>query len=229
MSGEQTGRRGGSRQLKYKFGVPRIDDVIGGVDGGTNVLVAGSSPSANDEFLRRCVSEGVENDEGVVYVTTDKSAEDLLESYGADGNDRFGVVDCVSESQGVDVETSATVKTAGSPSDMTGIGIQVSDVLDDFWEGRGIERNRVCLDSVSTLLMYSDLEAVFRFLHVFTGRVRSIDGVGFFVINPGMHDEREYSTLRQLFDGAVEVRDDGGTEVRVTGLTNGATDWVALG
>jgi len=37
----------------------------------------------------------------------------------------------------------------------------------------GIEQNRVMVHSLSTLLMYSDLQTVFRFLHVFTGRIQS--------------------------------------------------------
>ncbi|MFP4187871.1 MAG: RAD55 family ATPase [Halobacteriales archaeon] len=217
---------GEGSKLKYKLGVPRIDKDIGGVKGGTNVLVTGDATTAKDEFLRRTVTTGVENDEGVVYVTTNDPAEKVLEEHEVVDHDRFAVVDCVSESQGVsDIETSETVRTTGSPSDMTGIGIQVSDILEEFWEVRGIKQNRVCLNSVSTLLMYSNLETVFRFLHVFTGRVRSVEGLGIFLIDPGMHDEKEFSTLQQLFNATVEF-DDG--RVRVDGLTDEPTDWTEL-
>jgi hypothetical protein len=88
----------------------------------------------------------------------------------------------------------------------------------------------VFVDSISTLLMYSNLETVFRFLHVFTGRIRSIDGLGIFVLDSAMHDEKEYTTLRQLFDGVVEVEadDDGVSRVRVVGLSDNPTEWVTL-
>lgn len=211
--------------MKYKLGVPELDEQLDGVDGGTNVLVTGSAVSGKHDFVRRTISAGIEGDDGVVYVTTNEPADEVLDEYDYDES-RFAVVDCVSESQGVGETTeSETVRVAGSPSDMTGIGIKVSDVLDEFWETRGIERNRVCLDSVSTLLMYSDLETVFRFLHVFTGRVRSVGGLGVFLIDPGMHDEKDYSTLRQLFDATVEF-DDG--RVRVNGFSDEPTDWVRM-
>jgi hypothetical protein len=69
--------------------------------------------------------------------------------------------------------------------------------------------------SLSTLLMYSDLQTVFRFLHVFTGRVQSVDGLGLFAIDDSAHDEQTMNTLKQLFDGIVRTREDGPPEVRV--------------
>jgi KaiC/GvpD/RAD55 family RecA-like ATPase len=214
--------------LNYKLGVPSIDDAVGGIGEGTSLLVTGNAPSYS--FSHETISESIESDEGTVYVTTERSAREVLEEYEDYDTSRFGVVDCVSESQGLeDTERKEKVRFASSPSDMTGIGIEVSDLLEEFWENRGIERNRVCLESVSTLLMYSNLETVFRFLHVFTGRVRSIDGLGLFFIKPGMHDEKEFSTLRQLFDGRVEIKeDDGSTQIRVSGLTEEPTDWVSV-
>lgn len=202
---------------------------MGGIAEGTNLLVTGDAMSGRDEFVGEVVSEGTENGEGTVYVTTDDTAGDLLGRYDGNDLDRFGVVDCVTESQG-DEEPDETVKFASSPSDMTGIGVKVSSFLEEFREERGIENNRVFVDSVSTLLMHSNLETVFRFLHVFTGRVRSVDGFGVFVVDSVAHDEKEYSTLRQLFDGVVEVDrgNDGDVRVRVVGLEDEPTEWVGL-
>jgi KaiC. len=214
--------------LNYKLGVPNLDDALGCIDGGTSLLVTGTTPSYS--FSHETISESIESGEGTVYVTTESSAREVLKEYEDYDTSRFGVVDCVSESQGLkDTERKELVRFAAAPSDMTGIGIEVSNLLEEFREVRGIERHCVCLESVSTLLMYSDLETVFRFLHVFTGRVRSIDGLGLFFIEPGMHDEKDYSTLRQLFDGKVEIeKDDGGTRLRVSGLTDEPTEWVTV-
>lgn len=207
-----------------------MDNELGGLEGGTNLLVAGSTNSGKHSFVRTVVTEGLRNGEGTVYVTTERSAEEIIGEYDEYDLDRFGVVDSVTESQSAgEAYSTETVRLTGSPGDMTGIGIEASNLLDRFWEERGIENNRVCLDSVSTLLMYSDLQTVFRFLHVFTGRVRSIDGLGVFIIDPEMHDKKEYTTVRQLFDGVVEVEeDDDGVRARIDGLSDDTTDWSRL-
>ncbi|MFT4957855.1 MAG: hypothetical protein ACI9EZ_001173, partial [Halobacteriales archaeon] len=109
-------------------------------------------------------------------------------------------------------------KYASSPVDMTGIGIQLSEFLEEFYEVRGHQQNRILLHSVSTLLMYSDLQTVFRFLHVFTGRVQSADGLGLYVIDSTAHDEQTMNTLKQLFDGIINVEEGDGDEPTVSSM-----------
>ncbi len=113
------------------------------------------------------------------------------------------------------------IKYASSPVDMTGIGIKLSEFLQDFYEVRGLSENRVLLHSVSTLLMYSDLQTVFRFLHVFTGRIQSADGLGLYVIDSTAHDDQTMNTLKQLFDGVIQVdeSEEEGQHIRTAGLS----------
>jgi len=126
------------------------------------------------------------------------------------------VVDCVTKQRGVgSVRDDPRVKYASSPVDMTGIGIKLSEFLQTFYRNQGIERNRVMLHSLSTLLMYADLQTVFRFLHVFTGRVQSVDGLGVFAIDASAHDDQTMNTLKQLFDGIVTTQEDGPASVRL--------------
>jgi len=100
---------------------------------------------------------------------------------------------------------------------MTGIGIKLSEFLEEFYERRGLQTNRVLLHSISTLLMYSDLQTVFRFLHVFTGRIQSADALGVYVVDSTAHDKQTMNTLKQLFDGVIEVeRDDDDEQVVMT-------------
>jgi KaiC/GvpD/RAD55 family RecA-like ATPase len=100
---------------------------------------------------------------------------------------------------------------------MTGIGIKLSEFLETFYERRGLQENRVLMHSISTLLMYSDLQTVFRFLHVFTGRIQSADGLGLYVVDSSAHDTQTMNTLKQLFDGVIEVdRDDDDEQVVMT-------------
>jgi KaiC/GvpD/RAD55 family RecA-like ATPase len=220
----------------YEFG-----DALSGaaVDPGRNVLISGPPMTGKQKLGFQVLAHGSARDEGAIVVTTKDSAERVRERYtdyvGVDGKtesetEPFGVVDCVSRQQGMsDTEGTETVRYASSPVDLTGIGIELSELLQGFYRDRGIEDNRVLLHSLSTLLMYSDLETVFRFLHVFTGRVQSVDGLGLYVVDDTAHDEQTMSTLKQLFDSAIEVRDaEGGPERRLVGFSSVDDSWQPL-
>jgi hypothetical protein len=145
-------------------------------------------------------------------VTTKDSAERVLDQYGKRidyETEPVAVVDCVTRQQGVgDAAETELVKYASSPVDMTGIGIKLSEVLQSFTGERGLEQNRIMVHSLSTLLMYSNLQTVFRFLHVFTGRIQSVDALGLFAIDSTAHDDQTMNTLKQLFDGVIETSED---------------------
>jgi KaiC/GvpD/RAD55 family RecA-like ATPase len=201
----------------YDLG-PDLDEEV---PPGTNVLVSGPPLSGKRSLCLDILASGVENDEGAIIVTTKDGADRVLSDFETRTpyEDRpVAVVDCVTRQQGVsDVRDDDRIKYTSSPVDMTGIGIKLSEFLQGFYQNRGIERNRVMLHSLSTLLMYADLQTVFRFLHVFTGRIQSVDGLGVFAIDDSAHDDQTMNTLKQLFDGIVTTQEDGPTTVRLAG------------
>ena len=201
----------------YDLG-PDLDEEV---PPGTNVLVSGPPLSGKRSLCLDILASGVENDEGAIIVTTKDGADRVLKDFEARTpyEDRpVAVVDCVTRQQGVsDVRDDDRIKYTSSPVDMTGIGIKLSEFLQGFYQNRGIERNRVMVHSLSTLLMYADLQTVFRFLHVFTGRIQSVDGLGVFAIDDSAHDDQTMNTLKQLFDGIVTTQEDGPTTVRLAG------------
>jgi KaiC/GvpD/RAD55 family RecA-like ATPase len=200
------------------------------VDPGTNLLIEGPPMSGKRALGLEILETGAETGQGSIVVTTKDSADRVLEDFQEQVGDTeatIGVVDCVTKQQGMGDRTeSDLVRYASSPVDLTGIGIELSELLRALYQQRDITRNRILLHSLSTLLMYSDLQTVFRFLHVFTGRVQSADALGCFVIDSSAHDEQTVSTLKQLFDGIVTVREteDGDFEARLVGIDDG-TDW----
>jgi KaiC/GvpD/RAD55 family RecA-like ATPase len=189
------------------------------VDPGTNLLVSGPPLTGKRTLALDSLADGVDDGEGAIVVTTKDSAERVLEDFSSRTpyEDRpVAVVDTVTRQQGVsDVVEDERVKYTSSPVDMTGIGIKLSEFLQAFHQDRGIERNRIMLHSLSTLLMYSDLQTVFRFLHVFTGRIQSVDALGLFCIDSSAHDEQTLNTLKQLFDGIVTTSEDAEPTVRL--------------
>lgn len=201
-----------------------LSDVLAdaAVDPGTNLLLAGPPMTGKRRLGLQMLAQGTAAGEGAIVVTTKDGAGQLLEEYGELVGDldgaAVGVVDCVSRQQsGNAVSGDARVAYAASPVDMTGVGIKLSEFLEEFAGGRGIDGNRVLVYSLSTLLMYADLPTVFRFLHVVTGRIERAGALGVFAVDSTAHDVRTTNTLKQLFDGLVEVEErDDDAEPRLT-------------
>jgi hypothetical protein len=106
-------------------------------------------------------------------------------------------------------------KTVENPSDLTGIGIELSELLSGMATAAGEEEQiAVCFNSVTSLLQYADLQRAFRFLHVVTGRVKTVGGVGHYHLDPDAHDSQTLATLKGLFDAVVEVEEDGSLSVQ---------------
>jgi len=194
---------------------PRLDAEV---DPGSNLLLSGPPLTGKRSLALDILAAGVESGDGAIIVTTKDAAPRVLDDFAERTpyeNKPVAVVDCVSRQQGVsEAEETGRIKYASSPVDMTGIGIQLSEFLQAFTD-RGIERNRIMVHSLSPLLMYSDLQTVFRFLHVFTGRVQSVDGLGLFCIDASAHDDQTMNTLTQLFDGVVTTSEDADPDVRI--------------
>lgn len=101
------------------------------------------------------------------------------------------------------------VQTISAPTDLTGLGIQITKALRDFDDEYP---TRVCFDSLTALLQYVEFETVYEFLHVVSGRIYAMDATAHFHLDPGAHDEQTIASITTLADVIVEVTDD---DVRV--------------
>jgi KaiC/GvpD/RAD55 family RecA-like ATPase len=180
---------------------------------GTNVLVSGPPLTGKRRLALEILAHGSDRGEGAIVVTTRDSADRVLGDYEHLVADPeavdIGIVDCVTKHQGRTAQDTDVVKYASSPEDMTGIGIKFSEFVEEFRVERGLDGIRVMVDSLSTLLMYSDVQTVFRFMHVFTSRIENADGLGLHVIESTAHDDETLNTLKQLYDGEIRVDADG--------------------
>jgi KaiC/GvpD/RAD55 family RecA-like ATPase len=170
------------------------------------------------------------NENAVITVTTRESATHILEWFKENKLnlplDRIGIIDCVSKNLGGAVKEDENIRIASTPVDLTGIGVKISYFLEIFITKKNIRKNQLHMNSISTILMYSNIQTVFRFLHVFTGRIRSIGGLGIYLIESGIHDEQAIATLKQLFDGIIEIVSENDKNfIRVVGLSSKPTSW----
>lgn len=179
---------------------------------GTNILVTGPPLTGKRQIARQILRHGLDHEESAIVITTRDSADRVLEQFGvADQNSGqpIGIVDCVTEHMGRSTTDTLTVKYARSPVDMTGIGIGFSTFIEYFYGELEREQNRVMVDSLSTLLLYSTLQTVFEFMHAITSRVDDADALGVHTIESTAHDDQTLHTIERLFDGTIEVDETG--------------------
>lgn len=177
---------------------------------GTSLLVTGSPMVGKGSFLERTIRAALDDDRDTIHVSASRGYDRVASFLPA----RTAVVDCSPEP----APDRPGVRDVASPSDLTGISMPVSELLQ-----RARDRPVVTFDSVTTLLMYGEETSVFRFLSVLTGQLRQADGLGLFLLEEGCHDRQTVSTFQQLFDGRVDV-EPGRTRVRgIDGISPGWT------
>ncbi|WP_435174569.1 DUF7504 family protein [Halorussus sp. AFM4] len=93
--------------------------------------------------------------------------------------------------------------TTLNPTDLTGVGMAVSDVI-QAWAGDDAQ-TVVCFDSVTEFLQYADRSTMYRFLRVVTRRFDAVDGFAHFHMDPDAHDTETIATLKSPFDAIVDA------------------------
>jgi KaiC/GvpD/RAD55 family RecA-like ATPase len=196
------------------------------VSDGFNLLISGPPMTGKYELLLGVLLSSCDN---VVVVSTKNSAERIREDVDDIATDgvELGVVDTVSRQRNIEtLSGDALTKYVSSPENLTQMGVKFTVLFDHFYENQPEERTGVGIHSVSHLLMYSDVKAVYQFLQVITGKIQSAEWLGVATLDSTVHDEQTKNMLQNHFDGVVETRRvDGERQLRVVGLGSEATDW----
>lgn len=176
---------------------------------GESILLAGPlGTDSNDQYCGSLLAQSEPETLNVVLVTLlgdpAERIATVTEHLGGDPG-----TTAVVTAGGSDVATAAdgslaaaTIETVADPGDLPQLGLTISGTLADLDDDRPTV---FCLHSVTTLLQYVDLQRVYRFLHTLMGRLRSVDTVSHYHIDPAAHDEQTMATLRPLFDRVVET------------------------
>lgn len=215
----------------YTTGIKELDDAIGGIRKGSNIMLIGPPMSGKEVILNHILYHGAaENENAVITVTTRESAAHILEWFQQYKLElpmsRIGIVDCVTKTLGGTTVENENIKIASSPVDLTGIGVKISQFFEEFFMKKNTQKIQLHINSLSTILMYSNIQTVFRFLHVFTGRIKAAGALGIYVIESGMHNEQAIATLKQLFDAMIEIKSENDKNlIRVVGISSKPTPW----
>lgn len=177
---------------------------------GSIILFSGPPRSGTSTIVKHICLNALEREEAVIYIST-KDSGDKIYSWFSERTDTrgLGILDCISKSLRMEtnIEDTENIKYVSSAVDLTGISVKYSSLLEELWNVKKYTEMRVVIDSLSTLLMYSNEQTVFRFLHILTGRVRKIDGYGIFTMDE-TSEKAENSSINQLIDVITEVKEN---------------------
>ena len=200
------------KQEKVKTGTPRLDDLLlGGIPFGSNATVYGPAHVGKEVIVNAFMAEGLKKGIPILWVLTDKMPSDIREEMtfvlpGYEEYEKLGLVkyvDAYSKSMGADTQDPNTV--------------YVDDLTDFQSTAKGADAfatefkkkypyYRLAFRSVSTLIAYLDPTTTFKFLQPFVGRRKRDKAVALYVIEKGMHEEKEIEMLSSMMDGTFEFK-----------------------
>lgn len=219
----------------YKTGIAQIDEISGGFEAGTNILIL-APPMSYAEQLAYALIKPLTGEYAIVLSTNERAAEvvDAFKLAGADK--RFtGVIDAITKSSTPSIADTQRLMFVSSPTDLTGIGIKFSNMIETIFEGDFSEGEsglfpppiRFCVNSISTLLMYRRLEVLYQFLHVLTAKLKKIEGVGIYLLNSESFDDKTLSLIKQLMNCVIEIKiEQNISYLRIQGIQGVTGEWL---
>ena len=172
----------------------------GAIKGGM-VLVEGPPAVGKSSLVKAFVRLALQNDQPVVYVSSQSSANDVKDEIGkAAGIDltpqRMQILDCYSSTAAI---SSQDVKTF-SPGNLSEISIEVQSKIS------GLDRPYLVFDSIDPFALDASEDAALKFFRNTTARVKAKATTGSATLTTGVHSERFQTALRTVFQGIIELK-----------------------
>ncbi|MFB1064457.1 hypothetical protein CP556_07410 [Natrinema sp. CBA1119] len=183
-----------------------IDGTPETIPGGTGVLLLHPSTGETDRIDTDFLKIDTDNFLVVSTRTTAREVRQKLEYYDVD-EECAEILDTLSIERGYSRRSSDTVHYVAAPDDIDGI----VEHIDGFLDGHD-GKLRISFDSVTELAYYAGddqaLEAVERILELLAEH----DAVGLFHLSEDPHDEALVDQFRGLFDGVIDLDEDGSVD-----------------
>lgn len=189
-----------------------FDDMLsGGLPKGNCILLITPPLIETRLFCLEFIYKGIQEKQAGLIVTMDTSPEELKIKalpYNwilvlGEKNNSLRWVDGYSINASKNVKDTSAIKRIAGPVALSDIGIAISKVQTEFHKTHDFYR--FMFDSLSTLLMYNEPNAVYRFLQFIIPKLKVTGALGFFTLAAGMHDQKIEMTLRHMMDGAIQI------------------------
>ncbi|PSQ02566.1 hypothetical protein BRC95_10630 [Halobacteriales archaeon QS_5_68_33] len=186
--------------MDYRLAIAETPD---SVPGGTGILLLHPSTGETDRIDTDFLRTDTDHMLVVSTRTTAREVEQKLEHYDVD-EDRATILDTISVERGYTRRASDHVRYVPAPDDLDSIVDQTRDFLEEH-DGK----RRVSIDSLTEMIYYSDVEQTRQAVEAILALLDEHDAVGLFHLAKGVHDDDVIDGFAALFDGVVDLDEDG--------------------
>lgn len=169
-----------------------------GLPSKSTLLVIGGSEVGKELISYRVITLGLAKGEFCIYVTGSSTREVLR------GMDAFGIKISQEDSNSLFWITSEGGALTYVANDLSSLSFNLKGVLKE----NSHRRIRIVTDILSPLLLLNSTETIYRFLSQLFAEVKLHDAVLVATLEEGMHEPSTIATMKQLFDGYLEVRSE---------------------
>jgi len=197
--------------MSIKTGLGKLDSLLkGGLPDKSSILLFGAPKCGKTLFGMHFLFEGLSKDEYGIFIVTNDFPEETVKKLEKLGRidkilerELIKFVDCYSVHAGVEKENTAFIIRVNGPTALTEIGIAFSDIVKKIPKSSKI---RVVLDSVSTLMLYNPPNQIASFVQHLNGKIKASNASSIFIVEEGMHDEKDVTTLNSLLDVMIHLK-----------------------
>ena len=158
------------------------------------------------EFIDHYAKNAIKDNKTLLFVLTDKNPEQMKQEFLKDKIffKNLYFVDCYSLQTGGKIQGNEDIRYVSGPLALNEMSIAISEFGRKFLKDE--KKYDVIFDSLSTLFIYSNAEAIARFLQVLIAKIKNLEGDVLFTLEEGMHDDKAIVTIEHLMDSVVEVK-----------------------
>lgn len=193
-----------TREMALKTGLEKLDKILnGGFPEKSSILVEGAPGVGKSTLGYNFLYQGLKSDEIAFIVYANRSNEEILTEFKSRGIDlvaekleeKIFWIDTTGMSRGANV----------LPCSLSEL-FTISNVLKEFLERQKDKKMRGLIEIVSPALMTNEPVAVYKFLSKLMQNLKRYDATVLFLIEQGMHNPEDVTSIEGLCDGMIEMR-----------------------
>jgi len=194
-------------ELSSKFKLPSFIEPLAedGILLGSNIILIGLPGNGKTIFCENFAKSCFENDIKCLYVTLDKTTDDIKYNFRSGGID---LDDEKNKERVVFVDghawligKSQTKYTISSLSNLTELNFNIFNASSEL-----PTPFLFVLNSLSPLTLYNPEGFVLKFLQLLFARLKELGCISIFVVQDGVHKPEFYNTLEYLVDGIFDMK-----------------------